>query len=123
MDSGFLRAEGTPFGTLRMTDGSASLDVPTAILDGATALEFTWFSWAPRGESRAVGVRVDGGLAWRGVVTPGLARVAVPLPSLRPSATLHVEIDSEAFDPRLLDPADYRERVGIGVVRVRALRP
>ena len=48
---------------------------------------------------------------------------AAPSSSLRPSATLHVEIDSEAFDPRLLDPADYRERVGIGVVRVRALRP
>jgi len=47
----------------------------------------------------------------------------VPLPSLRPSATLHVEIDSDAFDPRVLNPTDYRERVGIGVVQVRALRP
>jgi hypothetical protein len=48
--------------------------------------------------------------------------VTVPLP---PSsrATTHVEIDSDAFDPRELDPADYRDRVGIGVVRIRALRP
>jgi hypothetical protein len=35
----------------------------------------------------------------------------------------HVEIDSDAFDPRELDAADYRDRVGIGVIRIRALRP
>jgi len=120
-DAGFLKSESTPFGTLRMTDGSASLDVPSAMLEGATALDFAWFSWAPRGESRTVAVRVDGALAWRGVVAPGPSRVAVPLPSRLP-ATLHVEIDSDAFDPRALDPADYRERVGIGVVQVRGVR-
>jgi len=120
-DAGFMRSEPTPFGALRMTDGSASLDVPSAMLDHAMALEFAWFSWAPRGESRTVAVRVDGALAWRGTVAPGPSRVAVPLPSRLP-ATLHVEIDSDAFDPRALDPADYRERVGIGVVQVRAVR-
>jgi hypothetical protein len=105
-----------------MTDGSASLDVPTAMLGDATALEFTWFSWAPRGESRTVGVRVDDKLAWRARVPPGVSTVKVPLqPSSR--AMTRVEIDSDAFDPRELDAADYRDRVGIGVIRIRALRP
>lgn len=121
-DAGFQRPDVTPFGTLRMTDGSASLDVPAAMLGDATALEFTWFSWAPRGESRTVGVRVDDKLAWRARVPPGVSTVTVPLqPSAR--ATTHVEIDSDAFDPRELDAADYRDRVGIGVIRIRALRP
>jgi len=121
-DTGFLRADVTPFGTLRMTDGSASLDVPAAMLGDATALEFTWFSWAPRGESRTVGVRVDGDLAWRASVASGVSNVTVPL---RPSksAMIHIEIYSDAFDPRELDPNDYRDRVGIGVIRIRALRP
>jgi hypothetical protein len=121
-DAGFQRPAVTPVGTLRMTDGSASLDVPAAMLGNATALEFTWFSWAPRGESRTVGVRIGDQLAWRARLPPGVSTVTVPLP---PSsrATTHVEIDSDAFDPRELDPADYRDRVGIGVVRIRALRP
>ena len=120
-DVGFQRSASTPFGALRMTDGSASLDVPSAMLDGATALEFAWFSWAPRGESQKVAVRIDGALAWNGVVAPGVSRAAVPLPARLPG-TLHVEIDSDAFDPRVLDPTDYRERVGIGVVQIRAVR-
>jgi len=35
---------------------------------------------------------------------------------------LHIDIDSDAFDPRVFDPADYRERVGIGVVQIKASR-
>jgi hypothetical protein len=121
-DEGFLRSETTPFGTLRMTNGSALLDVPSAMLAKATALEFTWFSWAPHGESRNVGIRIDGVLAWRARVAPGVSTISVPL--LGPKvATTRVEIDSDAFDPRDLDPADYRDRVGIGVVRIRAMRP
>ena len=104
-----------------MTNGSASLDVAAALLDGATALEFTWFSWAPRGEARAVAVRIDGADAWRSTVAPGVSTATVPLPPSQ-SATTRVEIHSDAFDPRALDPRDYRDRVGIGVVRIRAVR-
>jgi hypothetical protein len=59
-------------------------------------------------------------LAWRASVAPGVSSVTVPL---RPSksATIHIEIDSDAFDPRELDPNDYRDRVGIGVIRIRTL--
>ena len=121
-DAGFQRSASTPFGTLRMTDGSASLDVPSTMLDGADALEFVWFSWAPRGESRAVAVRLDDQLVWRANVAPGVSSVTVSLPPRGTSTALHIDIDSDAFDPRVFDPADYRERVGIGVVQIKASR-
>jgi hypothetical protein len=121
-DAAFQRAATAPFGTLRMTSGSASLDVPSTMLGNATAREFTWFSWAPRGESRNVGVRIDGALAWRARVAPGVSAATEPLLAPK-AATTRIETDGDAFDPRALDPADYRDRVGIGVVRIRALRP
>lgn len=121
-DAGFQRSASTPFGTLRMTDGSASLDVPSTMLDGADALEFVWFSWAPRGESRAVAVRLNDQLVWRANVAPGVSSVTVSLPPRGTSTALHIAIDSDAFDPRVFDPADYRERVGIGVVQIKASR-
>ncbi|HKP67503.1 MAG TPA: hypothetical protein VJX31_12805, partial [Casimicrobiaceae bacterium] len=122
IDRGFQRSAPTPFGTLRMTDGSASLDVPSAMLDGATALEFVWFSWAPRGESRAVAVRINDQLVWRANVAPGVSNMTVSLPPRGSSTAWHIDIESDAFDPRVFDPADYRERVGIGVLQIKASR-
>lgn len=121
-DSGFYRADTTPFGTLRMTNGVASLDVPSELLRDAAALEFKWYSWAPHGESRETNVRVAGLPAWHGTLTPGVTTTEVPLPQALPSGSVRIEVDSAAFDPRTLDPADYRHRVGVGVLGIRALR-
>jgi hypothetical protein len=121
-DSGFYPAAATPFGTVRMTDGVASLDVPSELLRDAGALEFKWFSWAPHGESRETTVRVAGLPAWQGTLTPGVTTTEVPLPQALPGGSVRIEVDSAAFDPRTLDPADYRHRVGVGVLGIRALR-
>lgn len=121
-DSGFYAADMTPFGIVRMTNGVASLDVPSGLLRDVASLEFKWFSWAPRGESRETTVRVAGLPAWQGTLAPGVSTTTVPLPQPLPSGSVRIEIDSAAFDPRTLDPADYRDRVGVGVIGIRASR-
>lgn len=121
-DRGFWPAEATPFGTLRMTDGTASLEVPAMMLADATALEFTWFSWAPHGERTHVAVGFDGRAAWHAGVAPGVSTVTLPF---RPSAgdrIVRIDVRSDTFDPRGLAPGDFRDRVGVGVIRIRALR-
>lgn len=119
-DEGFFPAETTPFGTLRMTNGSAMLEVPSLLLRDATVLEFDWFSWAPWGETRATTVRIDGALAWRGMLPPGVSKSTVPLRQPLPSDAVRIGIESAAFDPRVLDPADFRARVGVGLRAIRA---
>jgi hypothetical protein len=105
-----------------MTNGAASLDVPSELLRDAAALEFKWFSWAPHGEWRETTVRVAGLPAWHVTLTPGVTTTEVRLPQALPRGSVRIEVDSAAFDPRTLDPADYRHRVGVGVLDIRAVR-
>ena len=119
-DEGFFPPETTPFGTLRMTNGSATLEVPSRLLRDATVLEFNWFSWAPWGETRPTTIRINGALAWHGMLVPGVSKSTVPLGQPLPRDAVRIAIDSAAFDPRVLDPKDYRERVGVGLLAIRA---
>lgn len=120
-DHGFYASTITPFGTVRMTDGSASLDLPAELLANAHALVFDWFSWAPRGEARPTRVRVADRDAWEGTLSPGVSTTVVAVPAEPRAGVVRVEILSETFDPRFLDASDRRTHVGIGLLGIRAV--
>jgi hypothetical protein len=121
VDRGFYASAIAPFGTVRMTNGSASLDLPATLLANCDALSFDWFSWAPQNERRSTQVRIAGRDAWQADLPPGLSSSVVALPAGPLPDVVRVEIRSATFDPRSLDPADSRPRVGIGVVGIRAI--
>ena len=121
VDRGFYAEEPTPFGTVRMTNGRAVLEIPAVALAPFHTLAFDWFSWAPRNERRMTRVTIDGREAWRTDLAPGESSSVVPLPA--PTGTVvRIGIESDAFDPRFLDASDPRTRVGVGLLGIRAQR-
>jgi hypothetical protein len=121
VDHGFYPAEPTPFGTVRMTNGSAMLEMPAVALAPFRTLQFDWFSWAPRGERRTTRVTIDGREVWSQSLAPGVSSSAVSLPPLG-QGLVRIGIQSETFDPRFLDASDPRTHVGIGLLGIRPQR-
>jgi hypothetical protein len=121
-DDGFYPPAPSPFGSVRMTNGHATLDVPAASLTAYRSLAFDWFSWAPWNESRSVSVTIAGHRAWQKTLPSGASHADVVLPALPSRGTVRIAVDSDAFDPRRLDANDRRTGVGIGVLGIRGVR-
>jgi len=118
-EHGFLPVELTQFGTLRLTNGDASLRLPSQMVGNATAVAFDFFLWSPSGKPRKLEIRIDGRTEWDGPIDSGVTTIRVPLrPGNRQNVVL-IEIVSETFDTQTIQPGDRRGRVGVALLGTR----
>ncbi len=118
-ERGFFPPELTQFGVVRLTNGSASLRIPSKMIGRATALVFDFFLWSPSGKARNLEIRIDGRLVWNAPIPSGVTTIRAPLwPSDEQNARI-VEIASETFETRTIDPEDHRGPVGVALLGAR----
>jgi hypothetical protein len=117
-EQGFLRPEATRFGTLRLTNGNAKMTVRAPEATAATAVVFDVFLWSPSGKPVQSAILLDGERIWSGSAQSGPNTLRAPLTSV-PRAPFTLELRSETFDTRSVNPTDLRGPVGLAVLGIR----
>lgn len=122
-EHGFYTTDSTSFGALRYTDGGAWLAIPAHSLEGARALKFDLFTYAPVDQERWLRLLVNHRTIWNGLVRGGLDTVVAPLApgQIAGQQTALLEIWS-ATTRVAVTGLDQRDLLGVGLIGVRTLQ-